>query len=590
MVLLLEAAQMGARVFISEILARIELADWSALGVLLLSMFLYNMLTLAIDAKMVRVVIERVGYDFAFAYENKVLRHVARLGHTFNSSFPISVTLDRIAKIERVSDLVEQGFWTLFNNVFQGIISLIVLSIYLPAAVPVVLVVFFLFIRFNNIMIEKQAIVRKRRKDRGEDKAEIRMRLVAANTTLLSNGALERTEQTVFKSSSHLKRVGILELMHVLRGNGIIRDVLLYFGRFAVLAFAVSMAQAKVIDIPRLVLVYTVSETMFIGMWGVVRFVYSFMYESPSILKIDELMQITPTVVEPVNPVSIPAGPLGFAFNDVNFTYRGIEIQGKKQVDPYFGENLARANHLRQQLGVHPYQVKKAEEQPLHLCGVNLNIMPGQKVALVGHSGAGKSTLSLLLSKLQVPDCGQLLVNGVPIEQLDGYELRSRIAVVPQGSNVDIFNDTLLHNITLGDERFEVADVIEALKVAELWNTVLEWPLMLYETIGERGRTLSGGQQQRVAIARAAIRKPDLIILDEATSALDTETERLVQASLNRLLQGRTAVIIAHRLSTIKDADMIVVMRDGSIGEMGTWDELVHAEGDFAKLVKAQTL
>lgn len=589
-VLLLELAQMGARIFISEILARVEASDWGVLGILLISLFLYNMLTLAMDVKMVRVVIEKVGYDFAFAYENKVLRHVARLGHTFNSSFPISVTLDRISKIERVSDLVEQGFWTLFNNLFQGLISLVVLAVYLPAAVPVVIVVFYLFIRYNGFMLNKQSIVRKRRKDRAEDKAEIRMRLVAANTTLLSNGALERMEESVFSSSDNLKRVGILELMHVLRGNGIIRDILLYFGRFAVLALAVSMAQAKVIDIPRLVLVYTVSETMFIGMWGVVRFVYSFMYESPSILKIDELLQISPTVIDPENPVHIPEGPLGFTFKDVNFTYHGIEIQGKKQVDPYFDENLAKANALRASIGIPPHEVKKTDVVPLHLCSVNLEIQPGQKVALVGQSGAGKSTLSLLLSKLQLPDSGDLRVNGVCINELNGYELRRRIAVVPQGSNVDIFNDTLLYNITLGDERFTEADVIQSLKVAELWETVLGWPLALYETIGERGRTLSGGQQQRVAIARAAIRKPDLIILDEATSALDTETERLVQASLNRLLEGRTAVIIAHRLSTIKDADKIVVMKDGSIGEMGSWDELVLAGGEFSKLVKAQTL
>lgn len=108
--------------------------------------------------------------------------------------------------------------------------------------------------------------------------------------------------------------------------------------------------------------------------------------------------------------------------------------------------------------------------------------------------------------------------------------------------------------------------------------------------MGERGRTLSGGQQQRVAIARAAIRKPDLIILDEATSALDTETERLVQTSLNRLLEGRTAVIIPHRLSTIRDADKIVVLKDGHISESGSWQELLAMDGDFAKLVKAQTL
>lgn len=108
--------------------------------------------------------------------------------------------------------------------------------------------------------------------------------------------------------------------------------------------------------------------------------------------------------------------------------------------------------------------------------------------------------------------------------------------------------------------------------------------------MGQRGRTLSGGQQQRVAIARAAIRKPDLIILDEATSALDTETERLVQTSLNRLLEGRTAVIIPHRLSTIRDPDKIVVLKDGHISESGSWQELLAMDGDFAKLVKAQTL
>lgn len=590
MILLLEAFQMGARVFISEILSRIELADWGTLGILLVSLFVYNMITLAVDAKMVRVVIEKVGYDFAFAYEEKVLRHVARLGHSFNSSFPISVTLDRINKIERVSDLVEQGFWTLFNNIFQGLISLVVLMLYLPAAVPVVLVVFFLFIRFNNHMLRKQAVVRKRRKDRGEDKAEIRMRLVAANTTLLTNGALPRTENEVFQSSRRLKRVGILELMHVLKGNGIIRDVLLYFGRFTVLSLAVSMAQAEVIDIPRLVLIYTVSETMFIGMWGVVRFVYSFMYESPSILKIDELMEITQTVEEPDSAIEIPNGPLGYQFIDVDFTYKGIERKGIKQENPYFNEYLAKANQLRSQLGMPEFVVKKEAAPPLHLCGVTLNICPGEKVALVGHSGAGKSTLALLLSKLQMPNAGEILINGVPIADVDGYQLRDRIAVVPQGSNVDIFNDTLLYNITLGDTSYCEADVIEALKVAELWDTVSTWPLLLYETVGERGRTLSGGQQQRVAIARAAIRKPDLIILDEATSALDTETERLVQASLNRLLEGRTAVIIAHRLSTIRDADKIVVLKDGHISESGSWQELLAMDGDFAKLVKAQTL
>lgn len=589
-VLMLELAQMGARVFISEILTRIELADWGVLGVLLISLFAYNMLTLLLDVKMVRAVIEKVGYDFAFAFENRVISHVIRLGHTFNSSFPISVTLDRISKIERVSDLVEQGFWALFNNLFQGAISIVVLAIYLPQAVPIVIIVFFLFLRFNGHMIAKQGVVRRRRKDRGEDKAETRMRLISANTTLLSNNALDRTEEEVFAQSRNLKRVGILELLYVLRGNGIIRDILLYFGRFSVLSFAVYMAQIKLIDIPKLVLIYTVSETMFIGLWGVVRFVYSFMYESPSIIKIDELMAIKPTVTEPESAVTIPSGPLGYSLQGVSFTYKGIESKSEKQENPFFTETLKKANALRLRLGLEEYVEKKEEEKPQHLCGLTLNILPGQKVALVGQSGSGKSTLALLLSKLQLADTGEVYVNGIEMRELNGYELRSRIAVVPQGSNVDIFNDSLVYNITLGDPSFTEQDIIEALKVAELWDTVYQWPLMIFETIGERGRTLSGGQQQRVAIARAAIRKPDLIILDEATSALDTQTERAVQDSLNKLLDGRTAIIIAHRLSTIKDVDKIVVMKDGCIVEEGSWNELVGQDGEFAALVDAQTL
>ena len=196
-------------------------------------------------------------------------------------------------------------------------------------------------------------------------------------------------------------------------------------------------------------------------------------------------------------------------------------------------------------------------------------------VALVGPSGAGKTTVVNLLPRFIRPTSGQILLDGVPLEDWDIAALRRQIALVSQ--DVSLFNDTVAANVALGAE-VDLPRVREALRAANLLDFADGLPKGLDTVVGHNAGELSGGQRQRLAIARAVYRDAPLLILDEATSALDSESERLVQDALERLMQGRTSLVIAHRLSTIERADRIVALEAGRIVEQGSHDDLMKAE------------
>ena len=219
---------------------------------------------------------------------------------------------------------------------------------------------------------------------------------------------------------------------------------------------------------------------------------------------------------------------------------------------------------------------------------VNLTVPKGKTVALVGQSGSGKSTLVDLLPRYHDVQGGDITIDGTSIKDVRIADLRSLIGNVNQ--EAILFNDTFFNNIAFGVENATMEQVIEAAKIANAHDFIMEKPEGYNTNIGDRGGKLSGGQRQRVSIARAILKNPPILILDEATSALDTESERLVQEALERLMKTRTTIAIAHRLSTIKNADEICVLYEGEIVERGRHEELLELDGYYKRLNDMQAL
>ncbi len=218
----------------------------------------------------------------------------------------------------------------------------------------------------------------------------------------------------------------------------------------------------------------------------------------------------------------------------------------------------------------------------------NLTVEKGKTVALVGQSGSGKSTIANLVTRFYDVNEGEISIDGNNIKNLNKKSLRGLLGLVTQDSI--LFNDTVKNNIGLGKENATDEEIIAAAKIANAHDFIMDLPKGYDTNIGDSGNKLSGGQKQRLSISRAVLKNPPIMILDEATSALDTESERLVQDALEKMMKNRTSIVIAHRLSTIQNADTIVVLQKGEIVEQGTHAELLELNGTYKKLVEMQSL
>jgi ATP-binding cassette subfamily B protein len=213
----------------------------------------------------------------------------------------------------------------------------------------------------------------------------------------------------------------------------------------------------------------------------------------------------------------------------------------------------------------------------------NLHISPSEKIGVAGPTGAGKTSMTNLLLRFYEPQSGRILIDGIDIHRMSNRSLRRLIAVVPQ--EPFIFSGTILENLRFGRLDATMSEIEQACEAACLNHLLSRLPHGLYTELGERGAGISVGEKQLLSIARAILANPRILILDEATSNIDTETEKLIQIALQRLMQGRTSIVIAHRLSTIKEMDRIIVIQDGKIIEMGKHEELIRSDGLYSHLV-----
>lgn len=249
-------------------------------------------------------------------------------------------------------------------------------------------------------------------------------------------------------------------------------------------------------------------------------------------------------------------------------------------------DNAKDINELKSDIIFDNVSFSYGETEILH--DINLKIKKGETIALVGQSGSGKSTLVDLIPRFHDVQKGKVMIDGIDVKDLSVKGLRSLIGNVNQ--EAILFNDSFFNNITFGVENATMEQVIEAAKIANAHDFIMETEEGYNTNIGDRGCRLSGGQRQRLSIARAILKNPPILILDEATSALDTESERLVQDALEKLMKTRTTIAIAHRLSTIKNANTIYVLHEGRIVESGKHEELLKMNGYYKRLNDMQTL
>jgi ATP-binding cassette subfamily B protein/subfamily B ATP-binding cassette protein MsbA len=250
-------------------------------------------------------------------------------------------------------------------------------------------------------------------------------------------------------------------------------------------------------------------------------------------------------------------------------------------------ENAINYGHLKPTVNFNNVKFRYGKDLDYAINDVSFHAKAGEIVAFVGRSGSGKTTLVNLIPRFYEIEEGSITIDNVDIRDLKIKELRDHIGIVPQ--ETFLFSGSIYSNILYGAGREVTKDeVITAAKMANAHDFILEFDNGYEQEVGERGTLMSGGQKQRIAIARALLKNPEIMILDEATSALDTESERLVQDALEKLMIGRTTFVIAHRLSTIVNADKIVVMNKGVIAEIGSHDELMSHGGIYKKLYETQ--
>lgn len=348
------------------------------------------------------------------------------------------------------------------------------------------------------------------------------------------------TNQRLFRlSNSLINRMNLSSPLSEFLGIGVFA-VLLWYGGSLVLVEKQLNAAAFITFLGLAYGVLTPAK-------GISKALYSIKKGNAAAARILEVLETPNPIVDPVKPEKMSAFSKEISFNKVSFAY----------------------------------------EEEIVIDKLNLTIPKGSSVALVGPSGGGKSTIANLVPRFYDVNEGSISIDGTDIRRFTKNDLRSLMGIVTQDSI--LFNDTVTNNLRIAKPDATEKELKNAAKIANALSFIEALPKGFDTAIGDQGNKLSGGQKQRLSIARAVLKNPEILILDEATSALDTESERLVQEALIKMMKSRTSLVIAHRLSTIQNADLIVVLQNGKIAEKGTHEELIAKNGTYKKLIELQS-
>jgi ATP-binding cassette subfamily B protein/subfamily B ATP-binding cassette protein MsbA len=369
------------------------------------------------------------------------------------------------------------------------------------------------------------------------------LRIIKAfNAEKKASSRFEQLNTTVMNTFNKIERRYILaHPVSEFLGTAIIVIVLWYGGTL------ILSENANAISAPAFIYYLVIFYSLINPCKELSKAVYTIQRGLASLARVDVILGAENVIKEKENPTQIEAFKDEISFNNVSFKYQSDWV----------------------------------------LKDISLKIKKGQMVALVGQSGSGKSTMVDLIPRFYDVQKGSVTIDGIDVRDVRTYDLRALMGNVNQ--EAILFNDTFYNNITFGVENPTMEEVVAAAKIANAHDFIMASESGYETNIGDRGSKLSGGQRQRVSIARAILKNPPILILDEATSALDTESEKLVQEAIDNLMKNRTSIVVAHRLSTIKNADLICVMNEGRIVELGKHEELILKDGYYKRLCDMQS-
>ncbi len=455
------------------------------------------------------------------------------------------------SKLMRDVDAVQSLCSTLFSHLPQILFNMVIALTVVISHSMTIFIFFLLTIPLAVLLVRLfRGKMRKANHEfrKGAEETSASLIEMEEMTEITRAHALEETE--IHKITSVLNRVGRtgFNMDMLLQIFGVLSWIVFQLFQLICLVFSVYMAIKGNIEIGDI----SLYQSYFTTLTG----------------QVTAIIGILPIITQGLESVSSIGEILGA--NDVE------DNRGKKALPDFRGEYEFR-----------DVKFSYEDDQPL-LKGLNLKIRSGETIAIVGESGSGKSTMLNLILGFILPKEGQVLVDGVDLNEVDLRDYRKNLAVVPQSSV--LFSGSIRENITYGMEEVSEERLTQILDAAQLTRFIGSLPHGVDTRLDEHGANLSGGQRQRLSIARALIRDPKVIILDEATSALDSVSEKEIQKAINNLAANRTMFIVAHRLSTIRNADRIAVIRDGDCVEIGTFDELMALKGEFYKMQTLQVV